>query len=133
MLLTFTAGLFINLGNIAFWEDEGETIQYGKTILKYGYPSVFDGRSFILLDKNYHPQNYLRYTSPFLQFYVSAAAIVLFKNPANTFLMRLPFALSAIIGVWVGEGRVQLMRIPCLIKCAPIYWVHTITFSLEKL
>lgn len=101
-LLLFTAGMLINLGNIAFWEDEGETIQYGKTILKFGYPSVFDGRSFILLDQNYHPQNYLRYTSPFLQFYLSAIAIALFKNPADTFLMRLPFALFAVAGIWTS-------------------------------
>lgn len=102
LLAIFSAGMLVNLGNIAFWEDEGETIQYGKTILKFGYPRVSDGRSFILLDQNYHPQNFLRYTSPFLQFYVSAAAIALFRNPANTFLMRLPFAVSAVAGVWAS-------------------------------
>lgn len=102
MLVVFSVWMLINLGNIAFWEDEGETIQYGKTILKFGYPRVSDGRSFILLDQNYHPQNFLRYTSPFLQFYVSAAAIALFKNPANTFLMRLPFVASAVAGVWLS-------------------------------
>ncbi|GEM_PF-4725675 len=102
LLIIFSLGMLINLGNIAFWEDEGETVQLGKTILKFGYPSVFDGKSFILLDTNFNQKNYLRYTSPFLQFYVSAAAIFLFKNPADTFLMRLPFALSAVTGVWIS-------------------------------
>ena len=102
MFIIFSVGILANLGNIAFWEDEGETVQYGRSIAKSGYPLVFDGRSFILLDTNYHPKNYLRYTSPFLQFYVSAVAIALFKDPANTFLMRLPFALSAISGVWIS-------------------------------
>lgn len=102
LLILFAIGMLKNLGNIAFWEDEGETIQLGKSILRFGYPSVFDGRSFILIDTNFHPKNFLRYTSPYLQFYLSAIAIFLFKNPANTFLMRLPFALSAILGIWIS-------------------------------
>lgn len=100
MLTIFSVGMLTNLGNIAFGEDEGETVQYGRSVLKYGYPSVFDGRSFILLDENYHPKNYLRYTSPYLQFYVAALGLWLSEQAGNTFLIRLPFALSAIAGVW---------------------------------
>ena len=100
LLLLFTLGMLVNLGNIAFWEDEGETVQYGRVILTFGYPTVFDGRSFILLDENYHPKNYLRYTSPYLQFYVAAFGLLLGGESGNTFLIRLPFALVAIVGVW---------------------------------
>lgn len=100
LLFLFTLGMLVNLGNIAFWEDEGETVQYGRSILKFGYPSVFDGRSFILLDENYHRENYLRYTSPWLQFYVAAFGLLLSGQAGNTFLIRLPFALAAIAGAW---------------------------------
>ena len=71
----FSIGIFKNLGNIAYWEDEGETVQLGKAILKFGYPKVFDGKSFILLDENYRADNFSRLTSPFLQFYWAATGI----------------------------------------------------------
>lgn len=100
LLFLFTLGMLVNLGNIAFWEDEGETVQYGRSVVKLGYPSVFDRRSFILLDENYHPQNYLRYTSPWLQFYVAAFGLLISDGIGNTFLIRLPFAIAAIAGAW---------------------------------
>lgn len=102
MLMIFSVGMLINLDNIAFWEDEGETVQLGKSILKFGYPSVFDGRSFILLDDNFDPKTYLRYTSPYLQFYVAAFGWLLTGGIGDMALLRLPFALIAVIGVWVA-------------------------------
>lgn len=100
LLLDFTYGLFANLGNTAFWEDEGETVQLGKSILKYGYPSAFDGRSlFIQEPGHYHPVNYIRYGNPLLQFYWAAFALWLNNDIADTAAIRLPFAVTAIIGI----------------------------------
>lgn len=104
-LTVFTIGMLKNLGNIAFWQDEGETMQYARTILKYGYPSVFDGRSFILLDTGdtqYDPKYYFKYWTPYLQSYVAAIPLYLNLGIADTFLIRLPFALFAISGVWIS-------------------------------
>ena len=98
----FSIGIFKNLGNIAYWEDEGETVQLGKAILKFGYPKVFDGKSFILLDENYRADNFSRLTSPFLQFYWAATGIWLAGTSANTFLVRLPFAMTAVLGIWLS-------------------------------
>lgn len=93
-------GLFTNLGNIAFWEDEGETVQLGKTILKYGYPSAFDGRSlFIQEPGHYNTTNYARYGNPLLQFYWAALALRLNNGIADTASIRLPFAIVAFIGI----------------------------------
>lgn len=102
-LTIFTIGMLKNLGNIAFWQDEGETMQYARTILKYGYPSVFDGRSFILLDTGdtqYDPKYYFKYWTPYLQSYVAAIPLLFNHGIADTFLIRLPFALFAIVGAW---------------------------------
>lgn len=102
LLIVFTTGMIINLGNIAYWEDEGETVQLGKAVLKFGYPKVFDSRSFILLDSNYRADNYARLTSPYLQFYLAAMGIWLAGTSANTFLVRLPFVMIAMLGVWAS-------------------------------
>lgn len=104
-LTVFTIGMLKNLGNVAFWQDEGETMQYARTILKYGYPSVFDGRSFILLDTGdtqYDPTYYFKYWTPYLQSYIAAIPLLLNHGIADTFLIRLPFALFAIAGVWIS-------------------------------
>lgn len=101
ILITVLAyGLFTNLGNTAFWEDEGETVQLGKTILKYGYPSAFDGRSlFIQEPGHYHTTNYARYGNPLLQFYWAALALKLNHGIADTGALRAPFVIVAFIGI----------------------------------
>ncbi len=99
LLTIFSFGMLENLGNIAFWEDEGETVQLGKTILKYGFPTAFDGRSlFIQEPGHYHPVNYARYGNPLLQFYLAALALKLNNGIADTYAIRLPFAVIAVIG-----------------------------------
>lgn len=102
LLLIFSLGMLKNLGNIAYWEDEGETVQLGKSVLEFGYPKVFDGKSFILIDENYRSDNFARLTSPYFQFYLAAAGIWLSGTSANTLLIRLPFALFAVTGVWIS-------------------------------
>lgn len=102
LLIIFSIGMLKNLGNIAFWEDEGETVQLGKSVLKFGYPRVFDERSFILIDNNYRADNFARLTSPYLQFYLAAAAIKFAGTASDTFLVRLPFAIFAITGIWTS-------------------------------
>lgn len=102
LLIIFSLGMLKNLGNIAYWEDEGETVQLGKSVLEFGYPKVFDGKSFILIDENYRSDNFARLTSPYLQFYVAATGIWLSGTSANTLLIRFPFALFAVTGVWIS-------------------------------
>lgn len=100
LLVCFTYGVLKNLGNTAFWEDEGETVQLGKTILKYGYPSVFDGRSFFITEPDlFRKDNFARVPSPYLQFYLAAITLKLNNNIADTRVMRLPFAIFALIGI----------------------------------
>lgn len=100
MLVIFAAGTLVNLGNTAFWEDEGETVQLGKSILNTGLPSAFDGRSlFIQEPGNYHPVTFVRHNLPLLQYYWAAFALYLNKGVADTGAVRLPFALMALSGV----------------------------------
>lgn len=112
LLIIFTMGMLKNLGNIAYWEDEGETVQLGKSVLEFGYPKVFDGKSFILIDENYRSDNFARLTSPYLQFYVAATGIWLSRTSANTLLVRLPFALFAVTGVWISWFIFRKLKYP---------------------
>ena len=100
LLLIFGIGLFKNLGNIAFWGDEGETVQLGKSILQFGYPSVFDGRStFLFVAERFNKDNYLVYNSPYLQHYIAALALKVNNQIADPYVIRFPFALIALSGI----------------------------------
>jgi len=100
LLITFSVGLFKNLGNIAFWGDEGETVQLGKSILQFGYPSVFDGRStFIFVAERFNKNNYIVYNSPLLQHYIAALALKFNNSIADTNVIRFPFAVIALLGI----------------------------------
>lgn len=100
LVVVFGIGLFKNLGNTAFWGDEGETVQLGKSILQFGYPSIFDGRStFIFVPERFNKSNYLVYNSPILQHYLAALALKLNNGIADTFVVRFPFALIGLLGI----------------------------------
>ena len=142
MLLIFSVVMLANLGNIAYWEDEGETVQLGKSVLKFGYPKVFDGKSFILIDENYRSDNFARLTSPYLQFYLAAFGVKLAGTSANTFLVRLPFASTAILGVWISwfifkklkYSRFSLFLYPMLLSTSVqlyLYWRQARHYALQ--
>ncbi len=96
----FAIGLFKNLGNIAFWGDEGETVQLGKSILQFGYPSIFDGRStFIFVPDRFDNKSYFVYNSPLLQHYTAAIGLKFNNGIADPFIIRFPFALVGFLGV----------------------------------
>lgn len=144
-LAIFTIGMLKNLGNIAFWQDEGETMQYARTILKYGYPSVFDGRSFILLDTGdtqYDPTYYFKYWTPYLQSYIAAIPLLINHGIADTFLIRLPFALFAIVGAWgswmafrrLGYPKFALFLYSALLASSVqlyLYWRQARHYALQ--
>ncbi|RMF94745.1 MAG: hypothetical protein D6734_07055 [Candidatus Schekmanbacteria bacterium] len=85
--------LFKNLGDIPFWQDEGETAVIGLNTLTFGIPTAWDGKNLISSLNGYDFNDKLIWTwHPWSQFYITALSFYLFGK--STFSGRLPFALS---------------------------------------
>ena len=91
-LIGLTLILF-GLGKDDLWADEGDTAVFAKNIVQYGVPKAWDGIAFIDSDKGARLNNNLvMVTSPWLQYYATAASFFLFGK--STFSARLPFAIA---------------------------------------
>lgn len=91
------------------WNDEAETAMYAKTILKFGYPKVHDGKNVIyqaqLINGKLITQELIdgQIEHDWLMYYFAVPFITITQNwndlHAATGLLRLPFALIGFIGV----------------------------------
>src|SRR6266850_611573 len=99
------AGLiFTNLGSGYLWADEGDTAVLASNILKSGLPRAWDGVTFMDSDFGARVNSQLvMVSSPWLQYYVTAASFVLFGQ--NTFAARFPFAFAG----WLTVGVIYLL------------------------
>jgi hypothetical protein len=96
--------LFTNLGSGYLWADEGDTAVLASNIVTSGLPRAWDGVTFMDSDFGARVNNQLvMVSSPWLQYYVTAASFVLFGQ--NTFAARFPFALAG----WLTLGVVYLL------------------------
>jgi 4-amino-4-deoxy-L-arabinose transferase-like glycosyltransferase len=94
--------LFKNLGNIYLWTDEANSALVSRNILKFGYPSNFDGRNIVqhywYYDGKLKLSPFYR-TTTWLHLYLAALSFMLLG--VNTFAARFPFALAG-LGVLVS-------------------------------
>ena len=80
-----------NLNGDYLWADEGDTAVLGKSILKFGVPTAWDGVAFIDSDFGARLNDDLIMVShPWLQYYVTAVSFALWGESA--WAARLPFA-----------------------------------------
>lgn len=90
-----------NLNHYYFWEDEGETVYFAKSILHHGIPLGFDGRNLYEqrggIDLNFH---YVNVFYSWLPCYLTAGSFAIFGF--NHFAGRLPFVLCGIAAVWMA-------------------------------
>lgn len=85
--------IFTNLGSGYLWADEGDTAVLAHNIVKFGLPRAWDGKTFMDSDFGARVNSDLvMVSSPWLQYYVTAASFALFGE--NTFAARFPFALA---------------------------------------
>lgn len=85
--------IFTNLGSDYLWADEGDTAVFAANIVKDGVPRAWDGITFVDSDKGARlNHDLIMVTSPWLQYYVTAASFFIFGK--NAFSARLPFALA---------------------------------------
>src|SRR5947209_8121979 len=85
--------IFTNLGSGFLWADEGDTAVLAHNILKFGVPRAWDGQTF--MDSDFGARvngDLVMVSSPWLQYYVTAASFALFGE--NTFAARFPFAVA---------------------------------------
>ncbi len=85
--------IFTNLGSGYLWADEGDTAVLAHNIVKFGLPRAWDGKTFMDSDFGARVNSDLvMVSSPWLQYYVTAASFALFGE--TTFAARFPFALA---------------------------------------
>jgi len=101
IILTFAgASFFLNLGDIPFWQDEGETAVVSSNLLENKIPVSWDGKNLVSsLNGADFNSDFVWTWHPWVQFYVTAASFwVLGKS---TFAGRIPFALCGFFTVWL--------------------------------
>ena len=97
LLITTMAGLFCltSLGNRYLWQDEASTAVGARNVLKYGYPSYWDGRSYADDPGDIAGRVKGFYTvHPPLPYYLSALSFALLGPGTAT--ARLPFSLLGV-------------------------------------
>jgi 4-amino-4-deoxy-L-arabinose transferase-like glycosyltransferase len=123
--------LFGSLSGRSLWQDEAETALLAKSILASARPTVFDGRNLVSQEagREFGPDLLWRW-SPWLQYYVAAAAIALCGR--TTFAARLPFALLGLLTVpltWRLARR--LFGSPAVTRLSALLLITSVPFLLH--
>lgn len=138
--------LFKNLGNAYFWEDEAVTALLARSILRFGYPTGFDGVNRLMPTLGVDSPYWI--SEPWLHLYIVAFFFRLFGE--STFTGRLPFVLFGLgsIGLtyvlarrlysekWIARIAVLLLvfSVPFLILMKTCrYYSTTLFFSLASM
>jgi hypothetical protein len=92
--------LFRDLGGPPLWEDEGDTAAFAQRIVATGFPTAWDGRTFLDSDYGFRVaphllgRDFMMVGTPWLPYYVTAGSFALLG--ASGTAARLPFALAAL-------------------------------------
>ena len=118
------------LGNDYLWADEGDTAVFAANITKYGVPKAWDGITFVDSDKGARlNQNLVMVTSPWLQYYVTAASFFVFGK--HTFSARLPFAIAGWLTILLAYRLgLQATANRWTALCAAVILVGSVQFLL---
>ncbi len=139
--------LLPNLGNAFPQVDEANTMIIAQNVLRFGYPTVWDGEYLVspYFDGDL-TEDKVWISHPWLQFYVTAASFALFGP--NTWAARLPYALVGVFTVLAlyhlakqMSGSVQLARLsawllllhPGFLLAARQTRYHSLTFLFSVL
>lgn len=101
IIIGFSSIFIINLSGQDYSLDETETVTLGRSILKYGIPSAWDGLNLISgsggLDSVKIGDLYVWRWHPWMQHYLAATGLILFGDYVGA--TRLPFAVIGILTV----------------------------------
>jgi len=87
--------LLANLDNGYLWQDEAETAVLARHTLRFGYPRLFDGRSWVEVTWLQPGPGDSWVYSPWLPFYILAGVFAVAGE--STWVARLPFALCGLL------------------------------------
>ncbi len=98
VVLFVTIIFFLKMNNIYLGQDEAETAIIAKNVLKFGYPTAWDGRNLVTqnngIDFN---EQYVWTWHSWFQHYLTAMSFLLLGT--STFSARLPFVILGILSV----------------------------------
>lgn len=100
VLLLALYPLFADLGGPYLWEDEGDTAVFARRIAATGFPTAWDGRTFLDSDYGFRiapralGQDFLMVGTPWLAFYAAAGSFALLGE--SNLAARLPFAIAGL-------------------------------------
>lgn len=97
LLLVSLFLIFHNLGNLYFILDEYDYAVLGKNTLKYGFPTMWDGKNFVAPES--HSIYYLWGQQAWLSFYLIAISYFFFGF--TSLATRIPFAISGLISIFI--------------------------------
>ncbi|MBN2143042.1 MAG: hypothetical protein JW774_00310 [Candidatus Aureabacteria bacterium] len=115
LIFLYAFSLFKNISYPLLWNDEAETAVYAERILDFGYPRVHDGKNALnLFSSNMDmalKEPYDAYIgSVWGQYYFCVPGAWLARKTDDLYLksalMRIPFALAGMIGVFLSAGLV---------------------------
>jgi hypothetical protein len=109
--------IFANLGNRPLWQDEAETANLGRNVVRTGLPYVTDGVNLISQEerREFGPDMIWRW-SPWMQIYMSAAGQLI--DPHSTFWARFFFAV-------VGVACIAATYLFVLSRFGDLAWART--------
>ena len=110
LTLLFCISLFKNLSYPLLWCDEGDTAMFASRVLEYGYPKVHDGKNVLYVDDadmklGVRENSDFFIATPVFGYYWAAPGVFLAKFfddfYTKTLILRLPFALTGLLGLIV--------------------------------
>jgi len=125
VLAIMTVLIFSNINNSLLWKDEAINANIGYNTLKYGYPTIWDGKNLVSsTDGNSFNQQLISSNYEWLPFYLVAGSFAIFGK--TTFAARLPFAIFAtlsVLFVWMIAKRI-FKSLPKTVCCTLLYGLN---------
>jgi hypothetical protein len=91
--------LLPSLGSVRLWQDEAETALLGRNTLRFGVPTVWDGRNLVAQYYSLDFDHRLLFQKGWLPPYAVAASFAVAGE--TTLAARLPFALLGLASLWL--------------------------------
>lgn len=106
ILAAIAFAYFFRLGQPLLWSDEADTGILARNVLRFGYPTAFDGRNVSLADDGAQlNRSLLSKKIPWVQYYVGAASLAAFGN--DTAGLRALFALCGLLAFFPIRAALQ--------------------------
>ena len=106
ILAAIAFAYFFRLGQPLLWSDEADTGILARNVLRFGYPTAFDGRNVSLADDGAQlNRGLLSKKIPWVQYYVGALSLAVFGN--DTAGLRALFALCGLLAFFPIRAALQ--------------------------